>query len=265
VPVEIRWRGNDTFLAVRKRVRCYAQHGKWSCLWYRPVDDTIRIRIPGGVTYIESEITLQPFNLRQGRFDSYQRYAESKPVEPEAARLIRYVCEQQLHWPLDIPIKPNAIMRWPADRHIIHIPHRRQLDAYRHWDKYGNRVDKAAWLLWGAADDLQCSYFAHTADALPPSDNAWHLKHHWRTSYPIGLGHKQRRDDGQTFTPRHHDYFMLLYGKFGEEPKKFGQKFDPKKGKNSFRKPHYIAKGKHHHETDRTPEIISEPLRLKAA
>jgi hypothetical protein len=266
LPVEIRWWGAETFLAVRKRVRCYAQYGKWSCLWWRPVDDTVRIRTPDGVTEVATEWgnALLPFPLRQGSFDSYQHYAKPKPVDPEAARLIRYVCEQQLRWPLDIPLNPNGIMRWPTDRvyrHIIHIPHRRQLDAYRHWDKHGNRVDKVTRLQWQEGEDLQLSYFAHTADAIPP--NSWHLKRHWRTTYPIGSDHRHRRDDGWTFTPRHHDYFMLLYGKFGVKAKEFGRKFEP--GKGFFRKPHYSAKGKHHHETDRTPEIISEPLRRKAA
>jgi hypothetical protein len=203
--------------------------------------------------------------FRQGSYNSQQFYEKQEPVEPEAARLIRYITDWR------------------------YVPGRRELDAYRHWDDNGNRLNHPMWVSERIGHFDPLDWLAVTADGIEPpygftkfgepirstrirwlGDNhkhptGWNTQRHWRTSHPIGLGHEQRRDDGQTFTPRHHDYFMLLYGKFGVKAKEFGQKFDPKKGKNSFRKPHYMAKGKHHHETDRTPEIISEPLRRKAA
>ena len=165
------------------------------------------------------------------------------------------------------------------------VPERRQLDAYCHWDKYGNRVDKPTWLRRhvrvSSIDGTEAlarkgtflapvDWLSHTADGERPVN--WHINRHWHATYPIAFDDMHR----SKFTSRQHDYFALLYGKFGLPPKPY-PKSQPTKCKapkrndspksNIYADCLYLARQarnsrkEKHYETSET----EEPVRRKAA
>jgi hypothetical protein len=106
------------------------------------------------------------------------------------------------------------------------------LDAYCHWDKHGHRVDKPTWLRKhvrvSGVDGRETAalarkgtslapvdWLAHTADGIAP--DSWNIARHWRTTYPLAFDDLRR----PKFCTREHDYFALLYGKFGLPPKPY--------------------------------------------
>jgi len=132
---------------------------------------------------------------RHGTYCSKQPYTKPRVIEPEVVSLVEHVCTE---------------MRYARENWHDAVPKRRQLDAYRDYDECGNRVDKVTLV---SVPRHPIDYAAHTADGKPP--NNWNTDQHWRTTYPIALDYQRR------FTSREHDYFALLYGKFGLPPKPY--------------------------------------------
>jgi hypothetical protein len=172
---------------------------------------------------------------RQGSYNSKQVWAKPRELSRELVALVNHVCTQD--------VRDN---RWRD------VPERRQLNAYCHWDKYGNRIDKPTWirrhvalesinasridklLKLKTANIAPVDWLAHTADGLPP-DN-WHITRHWRTTYPIAFDYLRRVRD-RSLQRRALRMFL--------EVKCAAKIFDERK----------------HDETDQT----EEPLRRKAA
>ncbi len=193
-----------------------------------------------------------PLDNRQGSYSSWQRYAAPKRISSEVIRLVEHVCTD---------------MRRVGENWHDAVPDRSQLDAYRHWNEKGERVDK---LRRFCVPRHPLEYVAHVADGKPPK--SWHINRHWHTTYPIAFDDMRR----EKFTARGHDYFALLYGKFGLPPKPYPEA-QPTKCRAPKRKDDrksniyadclYLARQarntrKEKHDEDCKTE---EPLRRKAA
>jgi hypothetical protein len=139
------------------------------------------------VVDVEEHSSIPPQSpYRQSLWSTFGRHR----VSAMARRLIEYACA-----PAD----------YRRDNKWRDVPERRCLDPYCVWDKHGNRIDTPILLRQG--------HWVVNADGVVPKDGdgSWHTTRHWRTTHPIGYDHARR----PRFTSRAHDYFQLLYGKFG--------------------------------------------------
>jgi hypothetical protein len=207
-PVEIHWERN--LVAIPKRWLCHARINSWSCTWSRPVYGGVRIWNGKSFITIEPGFAWLALSASQGSYSSLQRYAKPKQIAPEVVRLVENVCANR--------VRENG---WRD------VPERRQLDAYCHWDKYGNRIDKPTWLrqhvrvdgvegrfrlyedekIYGGkvyANDRYAlapkgtclapvDWLANTADGLPPTN--WNTDRHWRTTYPGAVEYLRRANE----------------------------------------------------------------------
>ena len=180
----------------------------------RNLQDRYRPTNPGNaVVATDVIVDICLLDNRRRHYSFLHSFAEPRRISSELVRLVEHVCTD---------------VRDVRDNSWRDVPERRQLDAYCHWDKYGNRVDKVTLLrrhvrVSGVDDKSKdtealarkgtnlapVDWFAHTADGIAPV--SWNINRHWHTTYPIAFDNLRR----SKFTARAHDYFALLYGKFG--------------------------------------------------
>jgi hypothetical protein len=111
---------------------------------------------------------------REGSYCSWQHYSKPRRIPTAIVGLVNHVCTD---------------MRHVREHWHDAVPKRRQLDAYRDWDKYGNRIDKVSRY---SVPRRPIDYAAHTGDGLPPKN--WHINLHWRTTYPMAVDYLRRAE-----------------------------------------------------------------------